>query len=72
MKSKALRALIEMGFIIFLFYANLFMGEFEKSNGLKKNLAWAFEDIFTLTNLVIALVAAFVGYVVFEFLRRKF
>jgi len=72
MKSRVLRALIEMGFIIFLFYANLFMGEFEKSNGLKKNLMWAFEDVFTLTNLAIAVVAASVGYLVFEFLRRKF
>lgn len=72
MKSRVLRALIEMGFIIFLFYANLLMGEFEKSNGLKKHLIWALEDIFTLTNLAIALVAASVGHLVFGFLRRKF
>ena len=28
-------------------------------------------DIFTGTNLVIALVSALIGYVVFEFLRKK-
>jgi hypothetical protein len=72
MKSRIFRALIEMGFIIFLFYANLFMGEFEKSNGVKKSLIWALEDIFTVTNLAIALVAACVGHLVFEFLRKKF
>lgn len=61
-----------MGFIIFLFYANLLMGEYERSNGLRKSFVIALEDIFTLTNMAIALVAAFVGYAVFEFLRRKF
>jgi hypothetical protein len=72
MKSKIVRALIEMGFILFLFYSNLLMGEFERSNGMKKSLITAFDDIFTPTNMTIGLVAALVGYVVFEFLRRKF
>lgn len=72
MKSKIFRALIEMGFIIFLFYSNLLMGEYERSNGMHKNFTSALEDIFTVTNLEIALVAAFMGYAVFEFLRRKF
>ena len=27
------RAVIEIGFILFLFYANLLMGEFERSGG---------------------------------------
>jgi hypothetical protein len=35
------RALIEIGFIIFLFYANLLMGEFERSGmGQRRGLAW--------------------------------
>jgi len=70
--SKYFRALIELAFIIFLFYSNLLMGEFNKSgNGSRNGLFWAINDIFTLNNFLIALVAAFIGYVVFEFLRRK-
>ena len=47
MKKKAFRALIEMGFIIFLFYANLLMGEYERSGaGLQKQgFVWAVEDV---------------------------
>jgi hypothetical protein len=73
MKSKILRAVIEMGFIIFLFYSNLFMGEFERSGGMQnKSFLFALEDIFTITNFVIALVSSFIGYILFEFLRKKF
>jgi hypothetical protein len=66
-----LRAVIEVGFIVFLFYSNLLMGEFTRSNGQGKSLWFAMVDIFTGTNLVIALVSALIGYVVFEFLRKK-
>lgn len=67
------RAVIEMSFIVFLFYANLLMGEFEHSSlGQPKTLAWAVRDIFTTVNFEIALVAALIGYLLFEFLRRKF
>src|SRR5260370_29446340 len=38
MKKNILRAMIEVGFIIFLFYSNLLMGEFERS-GLEPNNA---------------------------------
>jgi hypothetical protein len=65
------RAVIEVGFIVFLFYSNLLMGEFTFANGHDKTLAAALTDIFTRTNLVIALASAFIGYVVFEFLRKK-
>jgi len=70
--SVALRALIEIGFIVFLFYSNLLMGEFTGSNGQGKSLAFALHDIFTPTNFMIALVSALIGYLVFEFLRKKF
>ena len=67
-----LRALIETGFIMFLFYANLLMGEYNRTgNGHKKGLAWALHDIFTLNNFLIAVVAAIIGYLIFEFLRKK-
>jgi len=66
------RPLIEAGFIIFLFYSNLLMGEFERSGmGQSKGLVWAIRDIFTAANFMIALIAALIGYVLVEFLRRK-
>jgi len=71
--NKVWRALIEVGFIMFLFYSNLLMGEFERSGqGPSKGLAWAIGDIFTAANFVIAITAAFIGYVLVEFLRKKF
>lgn len=65
--------LIEIGFIVFLFYSNLLMGEFERSGmGQKRGLIWALSDIFTLSNLEIAAVAALIGYVLVEFMRTRF
>jgi hypothetical protein len=66
------RAVIEIVFIVFLFYSNLLMGEFTASNGHGKSLAFALHDIFTGTNFAIAMVSALIGYVVFEYLRKKF
>jgi hypothetical protein len=70
---KALcRAVIEIAFIMFLFYANLLMGEFERSGlGRKNGVNWALGDIFTAANFEIAMIAALIGYVLFEFLRKK-
>ncbi|MGA9670174.1 MAG: hypothetical protein WBQ94_13255 [Terracidiphilus sp.] len=67
-----LRAVIEIAFIVFLFYSNLLMGEFTVANGRGKTLAVAFNDIFTITNFVIATISALIGYLVFEYLRKKF
>jgi hypothetical protein len=73
MKKDGWRAVIEMGFIIFLFYSNLLMGEFERSGGgQQKGLAWAIADVFTTANLGIAVIAALIGYALFEFLRKRF
>ena len=73
MRKNAWRAVIEVGFIIFLFYSNLLMGEFERSGmGLKRGIAWALEDVFTAANFGIAMIAALLGYILFEFLRKKF
>jgi len=64
---------IEIGFIVFLFYSNLLMGEFERSGvGQTRGLAWAIGDVFTAANFEIAMIAALIGYVLFEFLRKKF
>ena len=73
MKKNIWRAVIEVGFIVFLFYSNLLMGEFERSGmGQTRGLAWAIGDVFTTANFEIAMIAAFIGYILFEFLRKKF
>jgi len=73
MKKNIIRAVIEVGFIIFLFYANLLMSEFTVSGmGQRNGLTWAILNIFTWTNFIIAIVASFIGYILFEFLRKKF
>lgn len=73
MKRHSIRAAVEVAFILFLFYANLLMGEFERSGmGQKEGMAWALRDIFTLQNFAIAMAAALAGYILFEFLRKRF
>jgi hypothetical protein len=73
MKKSMTRAVIEVGFIVFLFYANLLMGEFERTGmGSRRGFRWAIQDMFTMANLEIAMVAALIGYALFEFLRNKF
>jgi hypothetical protein len=69
--ARIRRALIEVAFIVFLFYSNLLMGEFTFVNGQGKTLAFALHDIFTFTNFCIAMVAALVGHGFFHYLRKK-
>ena len=71
-KKSIGRAVIEIAFIIFLFYSNLLMGEFERSGaGQKRGFVWAMADVFTSVNFGIAVAAAIVGYLVFEYLRTR-
>jgi len=73
MKKNIWRAVIEVGFIVFLFYSNLLMGEFERSGlGRKMGFAWALGEVFTAANFAIAMIAALIGYVLVEFLRKRF
>jgi hypothetical protein len=73
MKKSLWRAVIEVGFIMFLFYSNLLMGKFERSGlGQKRGIVWAIQDVFTAANFEIAMVAALCAYILFEFLRRRF
>ena len=65
------RAIIEIDFIIFLFYSNLLMGEFTRANSHGKTWTFAIEDIFTDTNLAVAIISGLLGYLVFEYLRKK-
>ena len=72
MKKNVWRAVVEVAFIIFLFYSNLLMGEFERSGmGRQRGMGWALRDIFTIGNFGIAGIAAILGYFIFEFLRKK-
>jgi hypothetical protein len=72
MERKIWRAVAEISFIIFLFYSNLMMGEFTHSAMARgKDFAWAMNDVFTGVNFCIALVAAVIGYLVVEFVRRR-
>jgi hypothetical protein len=65
------RAMVEVGFIIFLFYSNLLMGEFTRINAPGKSLLFAMQDVFTYKNFGIAVFSGLIGYVVVEFLRKR-
>jgi hypothetical protein len=66
------RLVIEVAFIMFLFYSNLLMGEFERANSAGgKSMAAALADIFTATNFAIGIAASLIGYAIVEFLRRR-
>ena len=66
------RAVVETAFIVFLFYSNLLMGQYEVGGvGQKKGLFWAAQTDFTISNFIIAILTALIGYLVFEFLRRR-
>jgi len=70
--TGTLRALIEVGFIIFLFYSNLLMGEYTHTGTVgDKGLWWAICNVITLANFTIAVITGIVGHLVFEFLRKK-
>ena len=70
--APVLRAVLEVGFIIFLFYSNLLMGEFTHSGqGQANGLLWAVQDIFTKANFLIAIILALIGYLVIELLRSR-
>lgn len=70
MKNTLWKAVVEVGFIVFLFYSNLLMGELERSaNGRNKGLLWDLRDIFTRENFIVAVAAGLIGYVLVERLR---
>jgi hypothetical protein len=72
MRSSVWRAIVEVGFIIFLFYSNLLMGEMERTaNGRDRGLLWDLHDIFTRKNFVVAVIASLIGYVLVEYLRDR-
>ncbi len=71
LRARVLRAIVEVAFIMFLFYANLLMGEFDRNVGAGKSLSAAIYDVLTIQNFAIGLVAAFIGYIIVEQLRKR-
>ena len=72
MNRNIWRGVTEVGFIIFLFYSNLLMGEFTRSGMARgRGVVWAIEDVFTNANFAIAVVAALIGFIVVESISRK-
>ncbi len=65
------RAVIEISSILFLFYANLLMGEFTRHAAPGKTLTSALHNIITPTNFAIALISSVIGYALFETLRKS-
>jgi hypothetical protein len=69
--KEHLRAVIEVAFIVFLFYSNLLMGEFTHGKEVGNTLWHALADIFTTADLAIAIVTAVIAHGVFSMFRRK-
>jgi hypothetical protein len=69
--AAILRAVLEVAFIIFLFYSNLLMGEFTARSRHGKTLLVALNNIFTIENFLIAIICALIGYVFFEYFRKR-
>jgi hypothetical protein len=72
-RSKLLRrTLLEMSFIIFLFYSNLLMGQYNFGHSFSERpILSALRNIFTIENFMIAIAAAFVGHVAFDHIRKR-
>ena len=70
--TPVLRVILEVGFIVFIFYSNLLMGEFTRSGlGQSNGILWAIQDIFTITNFMIAIISGLIGYLIFEFFSNR-
>jgi len=65
------RGIAEVSFIIFLFYANLLMGEMTRSRLAQgMDLMAALRDIATVPNFCVAVIASLIGYLFIEFWRK--
>lgn len=66
------RAILEMGFIIFLFYSNLLMGQYNLGHNFSQRpILDALKNIFTIDNFGLAVIAAFIGHVAFDRMRKR-
>jgi hypothetical protein len=70
--APVLRGTVEVGFIVFLYYSNLLMGEYERSgSGQTRSLLWCVHDILTGSNFMIAIASALIGYLFIGLLRKR-
>ena len=69
--TRLFRAVIEIAFIVFLYYSNLLMGEFTATNGIGKSITFALSDIITGMNFSIAIISALIGWAALEYFRKK-
>jgi len=65
------RAIVEVGIVVFLLYSTLLMKEFTHSSGEGKTLIFAIKEIFTLASLAVAIISGLIGYVIWEYLRKR-
>ncbi len=66
-------SLIEMSFIIFLFYSNLLMGQYNLGHDFaQRPIFEAMKNVFTIDNFGVAVTAAFIGHVAFDSMRKRF
>jgi hypothetical protein len=66
------RAVVEISFIIFLFYSNLLMGQYVATSNPQNMSLWtAIKNVVTPDDFIVAVVTALIGHLVFEFLRRR-
>jgi divalent metal cation (Fe/Co/Zn/Cd) transporter len=70
---KLLLALAEIGFIVFLFYTNLLMGQFTRTRSAAHaaSIMAALYDVFTPANALIGLTGAIIGYFCIEGIRKR-
>ena len=65
-------AILEVAFIVFLFYSNLLMGIYNRSGeGQTKGFLWAIREVVTIPNFIIAIISAIVGHFFFDYLRNN-
>ena len=69
-KRQVAIAAVEISFILFLFYANLLMGEYTRSADPGKSFLFGLKDVVTYKNFGIGFFCAVLGYVGFEKLRK--
>ncbi len=65
------RAIVEVGIVVFLLYSTLLMREFIHASGQGKSLLFAIKEIFTLASLAVAIISGVIGYVIWEYLRKR-
>jgi hypothetical protein len=68
--NPVFRAVLGVGFILFLLYSNLLMREFIQSGSARgQSLLFAVRDIFSPANFVIGVVSALMVYLIYEYFQ---